>query len=210
MDTFKTLNAPVESPVYKVKGSKFISHAYPVHSREEVNLILKNLRAEHPKANHCCYAWRLGKEKFNYRFNDDGEPANSAGKPIYGQILSFELTEVLIAVIRYFGGTKLGVGGLIQAYRESARLALEEGSVVRKEIKVPFWLNFEYPQMDRVMRLIKEKQAEIVSQEMEMQVRIGLMVSKKNEATFRESLTQMHEVHLEDTPDLPEYPTGPS
>jgi uncharacterized YigZ family protein len=202
MDTYKTLNAPAESPVYKVKGSKFISYAYPVHSREEVDLILRNLRVEHSKANHCCYAWKLGQENVEYRYNDDGEPANSAGKPIYGQILSFELTDVLIAVIRYFGGTKLGVGGLIQAYRESARLGLEEAFIVRKEIKLPFTLEFEYPQMNKVMRLIKEKQIEIVTQEMEMKVRLGLLVSKKKEAAFRESLAQLHEVQL-DEPNRP-------
>ena len=203
MDTYKTLKAPVESPVHKVKGSKFISYAYPIQSREEVDLILKDLRGEHSKSNHCCYAWRLGKEKVEYRYNDDGEPANSAGKPIYGQIQSFELTDVLIAVIRYFGGTKLGVGGLIQAYRESARLGLEHASILRKEIKLPFTLEFEYPQMDKVMRLIKEKQIEIVTQEMEMKVRLGLLVSKKKEAAFRKSLVQLHEVQLEE-------PNGPN
>ena len=203
MDTYKTLKAPVESPVHKVKGSKFISYAYPVQSREEVDLILKDLRDEHSKSNHCCYAWRLGKEKVEYRYNDDGEPANSAGKPIYGQIQSFELTDVLIAVIRYFGGTKLGVGGLIQAYRESARLGLEHASILRKEIKLPFTLEFEYPQMDKVMRLIKEKQIEIVTQDMEMKVRLELLVSKKNEAAFRKSLVQLHEVKLHE-------PNGPN
>lgn len=203
MDTYKTLKSSVESPVYKVKGSKFISYAYPVQSREEVDLILKDLRVEHSKANHCCYAWRLGKEQVEYRYNDDGEPANSAGKPIYGQILSFDLTDVLIAVIRYFGGTKLGVGGLIQAYRESARLGLEHASILRKEIKLPFTLEFEYSQMDKVMRLIKEKQIEIVAQEMELRVRLELLVSKKNEVAFRESLAQLHQVHLDE-------PKGPN
>lgn len=202
METYKTLKAPIESPVYKVKGSKFISYAYPVGSREEIDQLLGDLRAEHPKANHCCYAWRLGKEKFEYRYNDDGEPANSAGKPIYGQILSFELTNVLIAVIRYFGGTKLGVGGLIQAYRESARLALDHGSVIRKEIKLPFRLEFDYPQMDKVMRLIKEKQIEIISQEMDMRVQLELLVSKSKEMVFRESLAQMHEVQVKDLEGL--------
>jgi uncharacterized YigZ family protein len=201
MDTYKTLKASVESPVYKVKGSKFISYAYPVESREAVDLILKDLREKHSKANHCCYAWRLGTEQVEYRHNDDGEPANSAGKPIYGQILSFELTDVLVAVIRYFGGTKLGVGGLIQAYRESARLSLEQASILRKEIKLPFILEFEYPQMDKVMRLIKEKQIEIVTQEMEMKVRLGLLVSKKNEAAFLDNLAQLHEVQLHEPND---------
>lgn len=196
MDTYKTLSTAIESPVYKVKGSKFIAYAYPVQSREELEEHLKLLRVEHQKANHCCYAWKLGKENFEYRYNDDGEPANSAGKPIYGQILSFELTDVLIAVIRYFGGTKLGVGGLIQAYRESARLALDHGVVVDKEIKLPFILQFEYPQMDKVMRLIKEKQIEITHQEMHLKVRLEVLVSKKNELAFRNGLSQMHEVQL--------------
>ena len=198
MDTYKTLKSRIASPVYKVKGSKFMAFAYPVQSNEEVDEILKELRAEHMKANHCCYAWKLGKEKIQYRHNDDGEPTNSAGKPIYGQILSFELTDVLIAVVRYFGGTKLGVGGLIQAYRESARLALEQGTVIRKEIKLPFWLEFEYPQMDKVMRLIKEKQIEIISQKMDLKVSLGLLVNKRNELAFRESLAQMHEVDLKE------------
>jgi len=198
MDTYKTLKSRIASPVYKVKGSKFMAFAYPVQSNEEVDEILKDLRAEHTKANHCCYAWKLGKEKIQYRHNDDGEPTNSAGKPIYGQILSFELTDVLIAVVRYFGGTKLGVGGLIQAYRESARLALEQGTVIRKEIKLPFWLEFEYPQMDKVMRLIKEKQIEIISQKMDLKVSLGLLVNKRNELAFRESLAQMHEVDLKE------------
>lgn len=202
METYKTLLTPIQSPVYKVKGSKFISYAYPVHSRDEVDRLLKSLRVEHPKANHCCYAWKLGKEKIEYRYNDDGEPANSAGKPIFGQILSYDLTDVLIAVIRYFGGTKLGVGGLIQAYRESARSALDLGAVILKEIKIPFSLEFEYSQMDKVMRLIKEKQIEITHQEMHMKVRLRILVSKKNEVTFRENIMQMHEVQFEEFNDV--------
>ncbi len=196
MDSYKTLKSVVESPVYKVKGSKFLAFAYPVRTREEVDLILKDLRNDHSKANHCCYAWNLGTEKQEYRYNDDGEPANSAGKPIYGQIQSFELTNVLIAVIRYFGGTKLGVGGLIQSYREAARMALELGTVIEKEIKLPFCLEFDYPQMDRVMRLIKEKQIEITSQDMGLRVRMDILVSKNKELAFHESLMQLHEVKL--------------
>ena len=196
MEAYRTLKSPVESPVYKVKGSKFIAFAFPVRTREEVDLILKDLRGAHSKANHCCYAWQLGTEKQEYRYNDDGEPANSAGKPIYGQIQSFELTNVLIGVIRYFGGTKLGVGGLIQSYREAARLALELGIVVEKEIKLPFRLEFDYPQMDRVMRLIREKKIEIVSQDMDLRVRMDILVSKSKELAFHESMGQMHEVKL--------------
>ena len=97
METYKTLKKSVESPVYKVKGSKFIGFAYPVGSREEIEKILADLRADHAKANHCCYGWKLGKDRIESRFNDDGEPTNSAGKPIYGQILSYDLTDVLVS-----------------------------------------------------------------------------------------------------------------
>ena len=196
METYKTLKNRVESEVYRVKGSKFIGFAFPVETRDEIEAILQGLRAEHGKANHCCYAWKLGKDQVEYRFNDDGEPTNSAGKPIYGQILSYDLTDVLVAVIRYFGGTKLGVGGLIQAYREAASLALKEAEVVRREITVPLLLQFGYPQMDRVMRLIKEKQLKLVSQEMEMDVRLQLEVGKAKLKEVQQSLEKLHEVKV--------------
>ena len=185
-----------ESEVFKVKGSKFLSFVYPVQSREEIEEILGDLRASHPKANHCCYAWRLGTEQPQYRYNDDGEPTNSAGKPIYGQILSFDLTNVLVAVVRYFGGTKLGVGGLIQSYRESARLGLEGARVIEREIQLTFDLTFEYAAMDRVMRLVREKQLEIISQEMGLDVHLTLRVGKRNEEAFREQLSQWRDVKL--------------
>lgn len=196
METYRTLKTSVESPIYKVKGSKFIGFAHPVGSREEIEKILDDLRANHAKANHCCYGWKLGKERVESRFNDDGEPTNSAGKPIYGQILSYGLTDVLLVVVRYFGGTKLGVGGLIQAYREAARMAIDEGEVVTRQIKLSFVLEFEYPQMDKVMRLIKENQVEIVVQDMALKVRLEVMVRKNREVNFRQSLSRLHEVRL--------------
>jgi uncharacterized YigZ family protein len=196
METYRTLKTSVESPVYKVKGSKFIGFAYPVASREEIETVLDDLRANHAKANHLCYGWKLGKERIESRFNDDGEPTNSAGKPIYGQILSHDLTDVLLVVVRYFGGTKLGVGGLIQAYREAARMAIDEGKVMTRQIKLSFVIEFEYPQMDKVMRLIKENQVEIVVQDMAMRVRLEVMVRKNKEVNFRQSLSRLHEVRL--------------
>ena len=196
METYRTLKTSVESPVYKVKGSKFIGFAYPVASREEIETVLDDLRANHAKANHLCYGWKLGKERIESRFNDDGEPTNSAGKPIYGQILSHDLTDVLLVVVRYFGGTKLGVGGLIQAYREAARMAIDEGKVMTRQIKLSFVMEFEYPQMDKVMRLIKENQVEIVVQDMAMRVRLEVMVRKNKEVNFRQSLSRLHEVRL--------------
>ena len=194
METYRTLIKPSESEVYKVKGSKFLGLAYPVGTREEIEAVLGDLRAKHAKANHCCYAWKLGMEKPEIRYNDDGEPVNSAGKPIYGQILSYDLTNVLIVVVRYFGGTKLGIGGLIQAYREAARMALEEAHVTEREIKLSFFLDFEYATMDRVMKLIKEKQLEIVSQEMGMNVRLKVLVSKAKAAAFRDQVASLRDV----------------
>ena len=198
VEVYRTLKQACESEVYKVKGSKFLSYVHPVENREEIEEILRDIRSGHPKANHCCYAWKLGAEQAEYRFNDDGEPTNSAGKPIYGQILSLDLTNVLVAVVRYFGGTKLGVGGLIQAYRESARQGLENARVIEREIKRSYTLDFEYASMDRVMRLVKEKQLEILSQDMGMEVSMRLLVSKKNEQAFRDQVSQWPEVKLED------------
>lgn len=198
VEVYRTLEQACESEVYKVKGSKFLSFAHPVESREEIEEVLKTIRATHHKANHCCYAWSLGADRAEYRFNDDGEPTNSAGKPIYGQILSYDLTNVLVAVVRYFGGTKLGVGGLIQAYRESARLGLERAKVVEREIKRTYTLVFGYANMDRVMRLVREKQLEILGQDMGLDVSMKLLVSKKNDRAFREQVSQWPEVRLVD------------
>ena len=196
MEAYRTLKEPYESEVYKVKGSKFIAFAFPVGSREEVDEILSEIRENHRKANHCCYAWKIGTRQPEIRYNDDGEPTNSAGKPIYGQILSFELTNVLVAVVRYFGGTKLGVGGLIQAYRESARHGLQGAVRVIREIKLPFKLRFEYAEMDRVMRMIKEMDLEIKGQKMEMDVILELSVSKKKESAFRDQVTALTGVEV--------------
>ncbi len=198
VEVYRTLEQACESEVYRVKGSKFLSFAHPVESREEIEEVLKTIRATHHKANHCCYAWSLGADRAEYRFNDDGEPTNSAGKPIYGQILSYDLTNVLVAVVRYFGGTKLGVGGLIQAYRESARLGLERAKVVEREIKRTYTLVFGYANMDRVMRLVREKQLEILGQDMGLDVSMKLLVSKKNDRAFREQVSQWPEVRLVD------------
>ncbi|HET8855287.1 MAG TPA: YigZ family protein, partial [Salinimicrobium sp.] len=133
-DTYKTLARPSEEFLLKEKNSKFFARAFPVSSQEEVKEILEEIQKTHHKAGHHCYAWQLGREEeeFHYRANDDGEPGNSAGMPIYGQIQSFGLTQVMIVVTRYFGGVKLGVGGLIQAYKNAAKMALEESQIISK------------------------------------------------------------------------------
>lgn len=177
-DTYKTLAHPGEEVLFKEKGSKFYGYAFPVNSTEDINQHLDELKSKHHSARHWCYAWQLGKEKIRYRANDDGEPSNSAGMPIYGQIQSFELTNTLVVVVRYFGGTKLGVGGLIQAYKTAAQMALECSPVVERTIDQHFLLDFEYKDMSHVMRVIKEKNMNLINQEMGMKCTIEISVRK--------------------------------
>ncbi|MDX1462479.1 MAG: YigZ family protein, partial [Marinirhabdus sp.] len=141
----------------------------------------EQLQKKHHTARHFCYAWQLGKEYEQYRANDDGEPSNSAGMPIYGQLQSFDVTNILVVSVRYFGGTKLGVGGLIQAYKTSAQLALEASKIVTRTINEQFSLAFEYPEMNTVMRMIKEEELQIVAQEMHLSCNITISV-RKNDA----------------------------
>lgn len=195
-DTYKTLAAPGEETLFKEKNSKFFGYAYPVNSEDEVKAILEDLRKQHNQARHWCYAWQLGTEQIQYRANDDGEPNNSAGMPIYGQIQSFDVTNVLIVVVRYFGGVKLGVGGLISAYRTSAQMALEASEIIEKTIDVHFTLQFGYQNMNKVMRVIKEKNLDIVSQKMEMDCEIIVATRKNNAPTVLEALQNLYEIEV--------------
>lgn len=195
-DTYKTLAAPGEETLFKEKNSKFFGYAYPVNSEDEVKAILEELRKQHSQARHWCYAWQLGTEQVNYRANDDGEPNNSAGMPIYGQIQSFDVTNVLVVVVRYFGGVKLGVGGLISAYRTSAQMALEASEIIEKTIDVHFTLQFGYQNMNKVMRVIKEKNLDIVSQKMEMDCEIIVATRKNNAPTVLEALQNLYEIEV--------------
>lgn len=195
-DTYKTLAAPGEETLFKEKNSKFFGYAYPVNSEDEVKAILEDLRKQHNQARHWCYAWQLGTEQVNYRANDDGEPNNSAGMPIYGQIQSFDVTNVLVVVVRYFGGVKLGVGGLISAYRTSAQMALEASEIIEKTIDVHFTLQFGYQNMNKVMRVIKEKNLDIVSQKMEMDCEIIVATRKNNAPTVLEALQNLYEIEV--------------
>lgn len=177
-DVYLTLSKSAEGEVFKEKGSKFIAYAYPLTSIDQVDHHMQLLKKAHHKARHWCYAWQTGVENPVFRYNDDGEPNNSAGKPIYGQILSFGLTNVLIIVVRYFGGTKLGVGGLIVAYRSAAKLALENAKLIEKKLTRELHLTFDYKHMDKVMRLIKDHSIDILSQKMELNCVFLLSVRK--------------------------------
>ena len=154
-DTFKSISGPSEG-LYKEKGSKFLAFAYPVVSEEEVRTVLDRIRKEYYDARHHCYAYRLGLTGTVWRYNDDGEPSSTAGRPIYGQILSRELSDVLIVVVRYFGGTKLGVPGLIRAYKTAAADALDHARTVEKVASERYAVTFDYVAMDRVMRILKD------------------------------------------------------
>ena len=195
-DTYKTIAAASEEVLYKEKNSKFFGYAFPVTTEEEIKEILERLRKEHFSARHWCYAYQIGTEKIQYRANDDGEPNNSAGMPIYGQIQSFEVTNVLIVVVRYFGGVKLGVGGLISAYKIAAQMALENSEIVERTIDKHFIISFGYAHMNKVMRIIKEKNLQIVSQKMEMDCEIEISIRKKNVQNLLDTFENLYEIKL--------------
>ena len=167
-DTYKTIDISPEPVLFKDKNSKFFGYTFPVFNEDEIKAHLDTLKKEHHAARHWCYAYQIGTEKIAYRVNDDGEPSNSAGMPIYGQIQSFNITNVLIIVVRYFGGVKLGFGGLINAYRTAAQMSLEAAIIIEKTINIDYLISFDYKNMNTVMRVIKEKKINIINQKLEM------------------------------------------
>ena len=197
-DTYKTIEISVENILFKEKNSKFFGFAFPVTSEIEVKTHLENLKAEHFSARHWCYAYQIGTENIKFRANDDGEPSNSAGMPIYGQIQSFEITNVLVVVIRYFGGVKLGVGGLISAYKTSAQLTLNQANIIEKTIDKHFKITFDYKNMNKVMRIIKEKNIQIVHQKMELNCEIEIATRKKNAEEIVAIFTALFEIEIEE------------
>lgn len=181
-DAYKTILKPSKETLFKEKGSKFFGYAFPVFSEDDVKYCLEELRKKHHAARHFCYAYQIGIEDIKFRANDDGEPNNSAGLPIYGQIQSYQVTNILIVSVRYFGGTKLGIGGLISAYKTSAQITLEASEIVEKTIDIQFQLKFEYDMMNAVQRIIKEKSIEIINQNLAMDCTYIIAIRKK-EAT---------------------------
>ncbi|MDA3780520.1 MAG: YigZ family protein [Bacteroidales bacterium] len=165
---------------FKDKGSKFIAFAFHVETEEEIKQYQEKIRIEYHDARHHCYAYILGPEKKLYRTNDDGEPSSSAGKPILGQIRSFELTDTLIIVIRYFGGVLLGVGGLINAYKTAAAEALKNTTIIKKTLHDIYEIKFEYPDMNDVMRFIKEDNINMIDQKFELSCSVTLKLNINN------------------------------
>ncbi|WP_109439200.1 YigZ family protein [Aquimarina sp. AU119] len=195
-DTYKTIDTSGNEILFKDRNSKFFGYTFPIISEEDAKQILERLKKQHHSARHWCYAWQIGTENPRYRSNDDGEPSNSAGQPIYGQIQSFEVTNILIVVVRYFGGVKLGVGGLINAYRTAAQLALEASHIIEKTININYVIIFEYKDMNKVMRIIKENKLKINKQELELNCKIYISVRKKISDKIKDIFSPLYEIEI--------------
>ncbi|NRB83372.1 MAG: YigZ family protein [Winogradskyella sp.] len=195
-DTYYTIKKSSEGIQFKDRHSKFFGFAYPIISEKEIKPLLESLKKRHYSARHWCYAYQIGTENLRYRANDDGEPNNSAGMPIYGQIQSYELTNVLIVVVRYYGGVKLGVGGLINAYKTAAKNAINASEIISKTIDQNFRLKFDYKDMSKVMRILKEKDAEIINQKLEENCLLEISVRKGIALNVFEHFTQFFGVQI--------------
>ena len=192
IDLYKTIFNPSEGLIFKEKGSKFLGFAFPISNEEEVKECLAILKKQHHTARHWCYAWKIGIENPQYRVNDDGEPHNSAGQPIYGQIQSFDLTNILIIVVRYFGGTKLGVGGLISAYKIAAQYAIEASEIIEKVVEIKFNIIVDYPNLNKTMRFIKEHQLNIIHQNMDIDSELILSIRKSEFEKYELLFSKLH------------------
>lgn len=195
-DSYKTILEATKDTLFKDRNSKFFGFAFPVTNEEEVKVCIEEVKKTHYSARHFCYAYQIGVKDIKYRANDDGEPNNSAGMPIYGQIQSFEVTNILIVVVRYFGGTKLGVGGLINAYKTSAQITLEASKIVEKTIDVFYQLNFEYDMMNKVMRILKEKNINLVHQRMELACEYVISIRKKESKAIFDIFNNLYKVDI--------------
>ena len=195
-DCYKTILKPSKETLFKEKGSKFFGYAFPVFTENDVKNCLEELKKKHHSARHFCYAYQIGIEKIKFRANDDGEPNSSAGLPIYGQIQSFEVTNVLVVSVRYFGGTKLGVGGLISAYKTSAQLTLEIAKIIEKTIDIQFKLNFNYDMMNAVQRIIKERNITIINQKLELNCEYIISIRKKDAETIFDVFENLYKVDI--------------
>lgn len=191
MFEFQTIDKETEDIVLKEKGSKFIGFAYPVNSESDIKSRLNKLQELHPKATHHCYAYRLGINGENYRANDDGEPSGSAGLPIYNQLLAHQITNILVVVIRYYGGTKLGVGGLVKAYKESAKYTLEHTNIITKELESQIELKFKFSQQNLIFTLLNKYDGKILSFEAEDICTIIANIKTSKKESISEELSEM-------------------
>lgn len=195
-DTYRTISAPSEG-LYKEKGSKFLAFAFPVTTVEEVKAHLDELRKKYFDARHHCYAYILGPSKESYRLNDDGEPSGTGGRPIHGQLLSADLTNTLIVVVRYFGGILLGASGLANAYKAAARDAIANASIKEYTIDISYRLHFEYPLMNDVMRILKEQNLTPRNQVFLLDCQLDVSVRQSQSLRAYEALTKLYGLKIE-------------
>lgn len=195
-DVYKTIEKPSIETLFKEKGSKFFGYAFPISSEEDVKIILENLKKQHHTARHFCYAYQLGILEKRVRVNDDGEPSNSAGMPIYGQIQAFELTNIFVVSVRYFGRTKLGVGGLMSAYKVSAQQALEASKIIEKTIDEYFQVSFNYDLMNKVLRIIKEHDVILINQKLDIKCEYEIAVRKKDALKVFQIFNEMYPISI--------------
>ena len=195
--SYTTIKSAVREILLKEKGSKFIGFAFPVNNEKELKTALDNLREEHPKATHHCYAFRLGINGENYRANDDGEPSGSAGLPIYNQLLAHNLTNILVVIIRYYGGTKLGVSGLVKTYKESAKLTLEHAEIITKELETQLEIEFKFSQQNIIFSLLNKFDAKVLNFDTQENCKITAQLKLSEKEKISEQLSEMYEVKFD-------------
>lgn len=197
MYQYQSIKNPIENTLLKEKGSKFIGFAYPVDSETDIKLRLEKIYEDHPKATHHCYAYRLGMNGENHRANDDGEPSGSAGLPIYNQILAHDITNVLVVVVRYYGGVKLGVGGLVKTYKESAKITLDEAEIVVKELETKVEITFGYAYQNLVFTILNKYDAKVIHFETSEDCKILAFLKLAQKESISEQLSEMHHLSFE-------------
>ena len=195
--SYTTIKSEVKDILLKEKGSKFIGFAFPVNNEKELKTALDQLREEHPKATHHCYAFRIGLNGENYRANDDGEPSGSAGLPIYNQLLAHNLTNILVVIIRYYGGTKLGVSGLVKTYKESTKYTLEHAEIITKELETQLEIEFKFSQQNIIFSLLNKFDAKVLNFDTQENCKITAQLKLSEKEKISEQLSEMYEVKYE-------------
>lgn len=194
---YKTIDKPIENILLKEKGSKFIGFAFPVNNETELKNALEKVKSEHPKATHHCYAFRMGLNGENYRANDDGEPSGSAGLPIYNQLLANEITNVLVISVRYYGGTKLGVSGLVKAYKESAKITLEEAKIITKELETEIEIQFNFNQQNVIFTLLSKFDAKVLNFDADDNCILTATLKTTQKESISEKLSEMQHISFD-------------
>ena len=189
--SYTTIKSEVRDVLLKEKGSKFIGFAFPINNEKELKTALEGLKIEHPKATHHCYAFRIGINGENYRANDDGEPSGSAGLPIYNQLLAHNLTNILVVIIRYYGGTKLGVSGLVKAYKESTKMTLEEAEIITKELETELEIHFKFSQQNVIFSLLNKFNAKVLDFDAQEDCKITAKLNLSEKEKISEILSEI-------------------